>query len=89
MAREGTGALVEGKQASAGLASLLRRAIPPAGILFACFTEWKSACARQPRAAARLPEIEQIIGREEALPQASRHPAESWRSIRRILNERR
>ena len=57
---EGRGALVQGKEAGAGFASLLRRGIPPADILFTCFDEWKSACARQPRAAARLPAIEKI-----------------------------
>jgi hypothetical protein len=60
-ADEGRGALVEGKQASAGFASLLRRGIAPGDLLFTCFAEWKSACARQPRAAARLPAIEAII----------------------------
>jgi len=83
------GALVQGREASAGFASLLRRGISPAEVLFTCFAEWKSACARQPRAAARLPEIEKIIEEEKALPPLSRHPVETWQTIRRLLTERR
>ena len=81
-ADEGRGALVEGKQASAGFASLLRRGIAPGDLMFTCFTEWKSACARQPRAAARLPAIEKIIEEEKALPPGARHPVETWQAIR-------
>jgi len=83
------GALVEGKQASAGLASLLRRSLAPTEVLFTCFAEWKFACSRQPRAAARLQEIEQIMEREKAQSPGSRHPLETWQTIRRILNEQR
>jgi len=85
---EGRGATVQGREASAGFASLLRRGISPGDILFTCVAEWKSACARQPRAAARLPAIEKIIEEEKALPPAARHPVQTWQAIRRILNER-
>jgi hypothetical protein len=87
-ADEGRGALVQGKEASAGFASLLRRGISPADILFTCFAEWKSACARQPRAAARLPAIEKIIEEEKGRPPRSRRPVEAWQAIQRILTER-
>jgi hypothetical protein len=79
---------VQGKEAGAGFASLLRRGISPADILFTCFDEWKSACARQPRAAARLPAIERIIQEEKARPSGSRRPVETWQAIRRILSDR-
>jgi len=85
---EGRGAMVRGREASAGFASLLRRGISPGDILFTCVAEWKSACARQPRAAARLPAIEKIIEEEKALPPAARRPVQTWQAIRRILNER-
>jgi hypothetical protein len=85
---EGGGVLVQGREASAGFASLLRRGLSPADILFTCFAEWKSACARQPRAAARLPAIEKIIEEEKARPPASRRPVEAWQAIRQILAER-
>ncbi|MGA2543143.1 MAG: DUF4350 domain-containing protein [Verrucomicrobiota bacterium] len=86
---EGPGALVRGKEASAGFASLLRRGISPADILFTCFAEWKSACARQPRAAARLPAIEKIMEDEKSRPPLSRHPVETWQTIQKILTERK
>jgi hypothetical protein len=85
---EGRGALVEGKEASAGFASLLRRGVAPADLLFTCVAEWKSACARQPRAAARLPAIEKIIEEEKSRSPVARHPVETWQSIRRLLTER-
>jgi hypothetical protein len=85
---EGPTALVEGKESSAGVASLLRRSIAPADILSVCFAEWKSACARAPRAAARLPEIEKIMQAEQSLAPGSRRPIETWQTIRRILTER-
>jgi hypothetical protein len=86
---EGGGALVRGREASAGFASLLRRGIAPADILFTCFAEWKSACARQPRAAARLPAIERIIEEEKARPRGSRRAVETWQTIRQILAKRK
>ena len=86
---EGSAALVQGKEASAGFASLLRRGISPADILFTCFAEWKSACARQPRASARLPALEKIIEEEKARPPLSRRPVETWQSIQKILTERK
>jgi len=85
---EGRGAMVQGREASAGFASLLRRGISPADILFTCVAEWKSACSRQPRAAARLPAIEKIIEEEKALPPAARRPVQTWQAIQRILNKR-
>jgi hypothetical protein len=85
---EGRSALVEGKDAGAGFASLLRRGISPPDILLTCYAEWKSACARQPRAAARLPAIERIMEEEKARPAGSRRPVETWQRIRRILTER-
>jgi hypothetical protein len=85
---EDRSALVRGEEASAGFASLLRRGIAPADILFTCFAEWKSACARQPRVAARLSAFEKIIEEEKARPPASRRPVETWQTIRRILSAR-
>jgi hypothetical protein len=86
---EDRSSLVQGKEASAGFASLLRRGIAPADILSICVAEWKSACARQPRAAARLPAIEKIVEQEQARPAATRRPVETWQAIRQILNERK
>jgi hypothetical protein len=84
--KENRGVLVRGKETSAGFASLLRRNIPPAKILSVCFTEWKNACAREPRAAARLAEVEKIMQAEES--GGTRHPVETWQNIQRILTER-
>jgi hypothetical protein len=86
---QGPGALVRGREAAAGFASLLRRSIAPSEILPVCFAEWKSACARQPRAAARLAEIEKIMQEEQARPPRARQPVQTWQSIQRLLSERR
>ncbi len=59
---EGGTPLVVGRQSTAGFVSLLRRSIPPAQILTVCVAEWKAACARDPRAAARLPAVEKNHG---------------------------
>jgi hypothetical protein len=88
-AAEGGGrAMVQGLEAGAGFASLLRRAIPPSDVLFTCFAEWKSACARQPRAAARLAAIEKMVEEQKALSPSARRPVETWQAIQRILAER-
>jgi len=86
---EGRTASVQGRESTAGFASLLRRSIPPADILSVCFAEWKTACARTPRAAARLPEVQKIMEAEQALPPGSRRPVETWQTIHRILTERK
>ncbi|HEY3855493.1 MAG TPA: DUF4350 domain-containing protein [Verrucomicrobiae bacterium] len=85
---DGQSALVAGKETSAGFASLLRRSIRPEDIILTCFAEWKSACARQPRAAARLAEVEQIIAEEKSRAAGSRRPLETYRSIHRLLSQR-
>jgi hypothetical protein len=81
--------LVQGRESTAGFASLLRRSIPPADILSVCFAEWKSACARTPRAAARLAEVEKIMKAEQALAPGSRQPLATWQTIDRLLRERK
>jgi len=86
---EGRTALVRGRESTAGFASLLRRSIAPADILSVCFAEWKTACARAPRAAARLAEVEKIMKEEQALPPGSRRPVETWQTIHRISTERK
>ncbi|HEX3988078.1 MAG TPA: DUF4350 domain-containing protein [Verrucomicrobiae bacterium] len=85
---EAHAAMVTGKETSAGFASLLRRSIRPPDIILTCFEEWKSACARQPRAAARLAGVEQIIAEEKSRPTGSRRPVETYRSIHRLLTQR-
>ena len=86
---KGRTALVQGRESTAGFASLLRRSIPPADILSVCFAEWKSACARTPRAAARLAEVEKIMKAEQALAPGSRQPLATWQTIDRLLRERK
>jgi len=86
---ESRAALVQGRESTAGFASLLRRSVPPVDILSVCFAEWKTACARQPRAAARLADVEKIMAAEQALPPGSRRPAEAWQAMQRILTERK
>jgi len=86
---EGRAALVQGQDASAGFASLLRRSIPPSEILSVCFAEWKSGCAQNPRAAARLAAIEKIVETEQSLAPGARRPVEAWQDIQRILTERK
>jgi hypothetical protein len=86
---EGRTALVQGREATAGFASLLRRSIPPSEILSVCFAEWKTAFARSPRAAARFPDVEKIMEAEQARAPGSRRPAEAWQAIQRILTERK
>ncbi len=85
---DGSAALVAGKETSAGFASLLRRSIRPEDIILTCFAEWKSACARQPRAAARLAEVERIIAEEKSRPTGSRRPVATYQSIHKLLTQR-
>jgi hypothetical protein len=88
-AGQGQSALVQGRESMAGFASLLRRSIPPSEILSVCFAEWKAACARQPRAAARLSALEKIVQEEQTRSPRSRLPVQTWQSIQRILMERK
>jgi hypothetical protein len=82
-------ALVAGRESSAGLASLLRRSIPPSEIVPVCFAEWKTACSRDPRAASRLPALEKIIEEEQARPCRSRLPVQTWQALQRLISERK
>jgi hypothetical protein len=82
------GAYVMGKESSAGFASLLRRSVLPSEVVLTSFEEWKTACARDPRNAVRLPRIERIIEEEKARPPKSRRPLETYQAIRQILTQR-
>jgi hypothetical protein len=88
-ASQGRSALVQGRESTAGFASLLRRSIPPSEILAVSFAEWKAACARQPRAAARLSALEKIVEEEQIRSPRSRLPVQTWQSLQRILMERK
>jgi hypothetical protein len=84
----GRGDWVAGRESMAGFASLLRRSIPPSEIFDVCVAEWKAACARNPRVAARLPAVERIIAGERSRPPRARQPVQSWQAIQRVLTER-
>ncbi len=86
-AAPGRGAEVEGLETSAGFASLLRRSLPVKDIFLTSFEEWKAACARDPRVAARLPQIEKIVDEEKARPPGSRRPVQTYQAIHRILTQ--
>jgi hypothetical protein len=78
---------VLGKESGAGFASLLRRSILSKDIVLTAFEEWKEACARDPRAVARLPEIQKIIDEEKARAPGARRPVATYQAIRRILTQ--
>jgi hypothetical protein len=46
--------VVVGKESGEGFINLLRRSIPPSGILGACIAEWRRAFAHQPRVLAKF-----------------------------------
>jgi hypothetical protein len=69
--------------------NLLCRGIPPANVLFLCFTEWKKA--RNPGALnskTRVERVTQVIELEKSAPASQRNPVDAFRRISQILAER-
>lgn len=78
------------KDAISGLVNLLRRNLPPSGLLEACFREWSKSFSREYRESnATRVRIQAIVDQEQAKPAAQRAPASGYREITRILAERK
>ena len=71
-----------GKDAFTGFTNLLRRNIPPDGILSACLEEWKRSFTHgRQNLSALLPRIQEIIAEDRAKPKKNRNPVQSYRKI--------
>jgi len=78
------------RDAVSGLVNLLRRNLPPSGLLEACFREWSKSFSREYRDSnATRARIQAIVDQERAKPAAQRDPASGYRKIARILAERK
>jgi hypothetical protein len=80
---------IVGRDSLAGFVNLLCRGIPPANVLFLCFTEWKKA--RNPGALnskTRVERVTQVIELEKSAPASQRNPVDAFRRISQILAER-
>jgi hypothetical protein len=75
-----------GRDSLAGLAGLLRRTIPPDGILAACVAEWKKA-SRNSAGDAVL--VASIAAGETKRPKRGRDPVGAYRQIHKLLAERK
>lgn len=85
-----TGAVIAGRDSSAGLVNLLRRGIPPAELINVCFAEWKKSGARLAAVSpGQRREVEQIIGQQAALEPRRRQPVENYRAIAEVLKRRK
>ena len=77
---EGIGEILTGRDAAAGLVTILRRGIPPADILRVCRSEWtKTFRERRPELVAAL----------DGVPIGTKDPVEGYRRIGRALREAR
>jgi hypothetical protein len=78
------------KDAVGGLVNLLRRNIPPSGLLEACFREWTKSFSREYRESNGMrARIQSVVDQEREKPPAKRDPASGYRAIARLLAERK
>ena len=83
------GPVVYGKDSAAGFVNLLRRGIPPAEILNACYVEWGKACARRAAVApAQWQEVHQLVQQQQAREASARTPVQTYRAISKILKRK-
>jgi len=80
---------VEGRDSSAGLVNLLRRAVPAGQLLRVCFERWSRRLPPERKdLAAKAARMARIVEREEKLPRRRRDPAAAYREMAKVLNER-
>lgn len=85
-AEEKSSGYVAGKDGGAGFVNLLRRNIPAAEVLNACFAEWKKSSAGA-RPAVKVAEAQAVIDAEKARPARQRNLVEAYRRIAKILQQ--
>jgi len=77
---------VAGKDASAGLVTLLRRNITPGDVLRVCFEQWtKSFSQDSGHSIARVDQAQAVLEAEEARAKIERNPVRAYQEISRIL----
>jgi len=88
--RSGDSGIRTNQDAISGLVNLLRRNIPPSGLLDVCFREWTKSFSREYRESnGTRARIQSIVDHEQAKPPAKRDPASGYCEIARILAERK
>lgn len=85
------GGHVTGKDSASGFVNLLRRSIPAPELLSVCFAEWRKSHqhAASRVGARRGQRMEAVVKAHEALSPRERRPADAYREVSRILNERK
>ncbi len=79
-----------GRDNFSGLVNLLRRNIPPAGLLDACFREWRRSFSRELKGNPGLDgQVRAIVAGEAARPAAKRDPLARYREIARLIEKKR
>jgi hypothetical protein len=88
-AGEATSVDIEGRDAAAGFANLLRRGIRPPELLKTCFAEWKhSLTAGDGCSRGRLDRMEQLLMSWEDTPPRERNPVATYRELHRAWKEK-
>ncbi len=86
----GIGDARTGKDHLSGFAGLLRRTVPRSNILAACVEEWKKANRKGARdTTGDVALIESIVENETKRPVRERDPLGAYRSIQKLLSERK
>jgi hypothetical protein len=89
LAERMSGEAVEGRTSASGLLGLLRKSIPAKQLLSTCVNEWARSCPANSSAARKVPAVQQMALDEESRPARQRNLASAYRSICRILTERK
>jgi len=83
------GAIVAGKDASAGFVNLLRRNVPAADLMQVCLEKWIDQVSGARRIhPGRLEEMQRLIAAENRLPPRDRNPVQLYNQFARILDHR-
>jgi hypothetical protein len=85
-AEEKSPGYVAGKDAGTGFVNLLRRNVPAADVLNACFAEWKKSSAGA-RPGVKVAEAQAVMDAENARPAPQRNQVEAYRRIAMILQQ--
>ena len=84
------GEVVSGRSSASGLFNLLRRSIPRRNVLGICLREWQRSARRtRPGFSKVCSRIEAVVEHEKRRPRKERNPALAYRTICRILSERK
>jgi len=84
--------LLQGRDANDGLASLLRRAVPPDRLLATCVAEWEQSHARtDPAARAKIAQAHRILGEKSSggFPKNEAQFASDYMALAAVLHDRR